>query len=242
MELRLVEKVSLPDQVFQQLAAEIVSGRSKPGTTVPSERTLSETLAVNRHVVREALKRLEQVGLVRITQGGGTKVLDFRRTAGLDLLAVVAENGMAYEGVVPLFRSALEMRAGIGVDIARLCAERANGRLRRELAKLCDEIEAAAPGPDVLVVDQRFWQRLLDGADNLAYQLAFNSLIRGVNALRELSVAWVLRELEQGDFRRPIARAIADRDPAAAADATRHALEPALELLTTSAEPATGAG
>src|SRR5436309_9846597 len=100
MELRLVEKESLADKVFEQLTAEIVSGRSAPGSALPSERKLSETLGVNRHVVREALKRLEQVGLIRISQGGATKVLDFRRTGGLDLLAVVAEHGAAFEALL----------------------------------------------------------------------------------------------------------------------------------------------
>src|SRR5271154_2824370 len=123
--LRAVESTSLPDQVFEQLTAEIVSGRYAPGTTIPSERALSELFSVNRHVVREAVKRLEQVGLVKVVQGGGTRVLDFRHTAGLDLLAVVAEHADASAPFLGLLAGALEMRAGIGVDLARLCAQRA---------------------------------------------------------------------------------------------------------------------
>ena len=106
MALRAVEKRSLPDKVFEQLTAEIVSGRYPPGATIPSERDLSEVLAVNRHVVREAVKRLEQIGLVRVVQGGRTKVLDFRRTAGLDLLAVVAEHAEPVEALLPLLAPA----------------------------------------------------------------------------------------------------------------------------------------
>ena len=67
---------------------------------------------IERHLVREALGRLEQLGLVRIAQGGATRVLDFRRTAGLDLLAVLAEHADAFDGMLPLLRSTLEMRAG----------------------------------------------------------------------------------------------------------------------------------
>ena len=36
--------------------------------------------------MREALKRLQQSGLVRISQGGATRVRDWRRHGGLDLL------------------------------------------------------------------------------------------------------------------------------------------------------------
>src|SRR5664279_191603 len=130
MALRAVTNASLPDKVFAQLAGEIVSGRYRPGTTLPSERTLSSVFTVNRHVVREALGRLEQLGLVRVVQGGGTTVLDYRLTAGLDLLAVLAEHADAGEGMLAPLGAALEMRAGIGIDVARLCARRATPEVR----------------------------------------------------------------------------------------------------------------
>ena len=46
-----------------------------------------------------------------------------------------------------------------------------------------------------------------------------------------VSLGWLEHELERCDYRRPIARAIADRDPAAAATVARDALSPAAELL-----------
>jgi GntR family transcriptional regulator, transcriptional repressor for pyruvate dehydrogenase complex len=228
--LRAVENKSLPDKVFEQLMTEIVSGRYAPGSTIRSERALSEVFAVNRHVVREALKRLEQAGLVRIVQGGNTKVLDFRRTAGLDLLAVVAEHADAVEGLPPLLQAALEMRAGIGLDIAQLCAQRASQTICDRLVEVGEQLALVARGPALLPLDQLFWQHMLDGADNLAYQLAFNSLIRGVHAIPELSVPWLEHELERSDYRRPIAAAIAAGDSDAAVSATRAALAPAAEL------------
>ena len=129
MPLQTIDRRSLPDKVFEQLTAEIVRGGYAPGDTLPSERELSEALHVNRHVVREAVKRLEQVGLVRVSQGGRTGVLDYRRTAGLDLLAIVAEHVEPVDELAPLLASALEMRAGIAADLARLCAERAPRKL-----------------------------------------------------------------------------------------------------------------
>jgi DNA-binding FadR family transcriptional regulator len=223
MSLRAVERRSLPDNVFEQLLGEIVSGGYPPEATVPSERQLSETLGVNRHVVREAIKRLEQIGLVKVTQGGRTTVLDFRETAGLDLLALVAEHGEADAALLPLLTAALEMRAGIGVEVARLCAQRSGDEVGGDLLAISQEL-AAAGGEELLELDRRFWQRVLDGVGNLAYQLAFNSLIRAVHARRELSVPWLERELERSDCRRPIAAAIAAADADAAASAARTAL------------------
>jgi DNA-binding FadR family transcriptional regulator len=223
MPLRAVERRSLPDNVFEQLLSEIISGRYPPGATVPSERQLSETLGVNRHVVREAIKRLEQIGLVRVTQGGRTTVLDFHQTAGLDLLALVAEHAEADGALLPLLAAALEMRAGIGVDLARLCAQRAGGRVRKDLLEISQKL-AAVGGEELLELDRRFWQRVLDGVGNLAYQLAFNSLIRAVHARRDLSIPWLEEELERSDYRRPIAAAIAAGDADGAATAAHEAL------------------
>ena len=72
-----VKKKSLATAVFEQLRDRILQGKLKPGENLPSERILVERLQVNRGAVREGLKRLEQAGLVSITQGGATSVLDF---------------------------------------------------------------------------------------------------------------------------------------------------------------------
>ena len=226
MPLALVKTTSLPDQVFEQIATEIVNGGYGEGSALPNERKLSAALGVNRHVVREAVKRLEQMGLVKVVQGGGTKVLDFRHTAGLDLLAVAAEHADAVEGLLPLLAGALEMRAGIGTDLARLCAQRADADVRADLVEVAEQLAAIATGAEIFALDQRFWQRILDGAGNLAYQLAFNSLIRAVHAMPERSLPWLEDELVRGDHRRPIAAAIAAGDDVAAAEATRAGLTP----------------
>jgi DNA-binding FadR family transcriptional regulator len=241
--LRPVQTRSLPDEVFGQLLAEIVSGRYAAGAMLPGERSLSGVFGVNRHVVREALKRLEQVGLVKTVHGGGTRVLEFRRTAGLDLLGMIAEYPEAMEGMLPLLLSALEMRAVIGVDVARLCALNGSPDVRDELLEASEMLAAVAHGPELLALDQRFWQHMLDGAGNVAYQLAFNSLIRAVHATPEFSVRWLERELELCDYRRPIARAIAALDPDTAEIVARDALSPAAEVLsavTQSPDAATG--
>src|SRR5262249_8246791 len=163
--------------------------------------------------------------LVKITQGGRTTVLDFHETAGLDLLALVAEHAEAAGTLLPLLAAALEMRAGIGADLARLCAQRAGAQVGKDLLEISRRL-AAAGGEELLELDRRFWQRVLDGVDNLAYQLAFNSLIRAVHIRRELSLPWLEQELKRSGYRRPIAAAIAAADADAAASAARQALTP----------------
>ena len=136
------------------------------------------------------------------------------------------------EGIEPLLAAGLEMRAGIGTDVVRLAAERATTAQRAEITAQTEVIAAAATPAEVLAADRRFWQLVLDAAGNLAYQLAFNSLIRAVHGVPEFSVGWLEHELERCDYRRPIARAIAAHDPDAAAAAARDALAPAAEMLS----------
>jgi GntR family transcriptional regulator, transcriptional repressor for pyruvate dehydrogenase complex len=224
MTLTALDRRSLPDRVFEQITAEIVTGSYPVGAAIPSERELSEALQVNRHVVREAVKRLEQVGLVRVSQGGRTTVLDYRRNAGLDLLAIVAEHVEPVEGLTPLLTSALEMRAGIAIDLARLCAERGDRARGAKLLEIAGQLAETSDGEELLELDERFWQTIVDGAGNLAYQLAFNSLIRAVHARRELSLPVLERELKRGAHRLPIAEAIAAGDADAAAEAARAGL------------------
>src|SRR6201991_4954325 len=119
-------------QIYARLRAEILGGRYAPGDALSSERTLSEELETSRHAVREALKRLQQAGLVSISQGGATRVRDWRRHGGLELLLDLGVDGEAPEALhAP--RAAMEMRACIGADAARRCAERAETARRAEI-------------------------------------------------------------------------------------------------------------
>ena len=69
-----LNKVTLTEQVMQQLAAKIISGELKPGEKLPPERELSQMLEVSRSRIREALRALSLIGFVTIKPGGGTFV------------------------------------------------------------------------------------------------------------------------------------------------------------------------
>jgi GntR family transcriptional repressor for pyruvate dehydrogenase complex len=230
--LRAIHNRSLADQVFEQLAREIVVGRYPAGSSLPAERMLATVFGVNRHVVREGLKRLEQIGLLRISQGGGTKVLDFKRHAGLDLLALLAEHATGGKDVVTVWVAVLEMRAAIAADIARLAAERASTSIKQDLVAISNEMRKAPSAAQLLRLEVRFWDRAVEGADNLAYRLAFNSLIKSAQAMGQMAEEWAAAELRANDYRSTIARAIADGDALRAEAETRDAMRNAVTVLT----------
>jgi GntR family transcriptional regulator, transcriptional repressor for pyruvate dehydrogenase complex len=185
---------------------------------------------VNRHVVREGLKRLEQMGLLKISQGGGTKVLDFKRHAGLDLLALMAEHARGGKDVASHWLAVLEMRAAIAADVARLCALRAPRSLKDELLAISSDMRTTTGSQDLFRMEVQFWERAVHGANNLAYQLAFNSLIKGSYAMGHVAEEWSANELRSTDYRAAIARAIASGDAATAEAETREVMRRAVVI------------
>jgi GntR family transcriptional repressor for pyruvate dehydrogenase complex len=73
MPLQPVSRRSVPDDVFEQVLGEVVSGALGPGEALPSERRLAEVLGVSRPAVREALQRMTQTRLVEVRHGGATR-------------------------------------------------------------------------------------------------------------------------------------------------------------------------
>jgi DNA-binding FadR family transcriptional regulator len=63
------KKQRLPEMVASQIKRMILSDKIGVGQKLPSERELGEHLGVSRVVVREALRSLEQSGLVEIKHG-----------------------------------------------------------------------------------------------------------------------------------------------------------------------------
>ncbi|MEP4377695.1 MAG: GntR family transcriptional regulator [Alphaproteobacteria bacterium] len=63
------------EQVARRLAEEISDGVFAPGEYLPGETAIGQRFGVSRHTVREALRRLQSLGLVASQQGKGTTVL-----------------------------------------------------------------------------------------------------------------------------------------------------------------------
>lgn len=217
------DRQRVSERIHDGLRREILDGSLAPGDALASERALAERFGVNRHAVREALKRLEQAGLVGINQGGATRVLDWRDSGGLEVLLdlLVGGGGPPPAGIT---RSVLEMRASVGIDAARRCARRASDARRAEVRRQAEEV-AAAVGVDGDAVDLGFallWQAIVVGSGNIAYRLAFNSLVAALAAYGE-----IVDQVRPGDpdAIRALGAAVADGDETGAASAARRLLE-----------------
>jgi DNA-binding FadR family transcriptional regulator len=210
-------------QIHARLRADILGGRYEPGDALPSERRLSEELETSRHAVREALKRLQQAGLVSISQGGATRVRDWRHHGGLELLLDVAAEGDAPDALhAP--RAAMEMRACIGADAARRCSQRGSAALRAQLLARAEQLAAV---DDLAARNAHYevlWDLIVDGADNIAYRLALTTLVAR-QRIASVKADAVASELVDTETIRALAGAIADSEADTAHAVARNLLE-----------------
>lgn len=210
--LKAVERSRLSDQVFAQLRDRILSEHYQSGDRLPPERELCDMLKVNRSSVREALKRLEQAKLIEIRQGGGSIVLDFRTSAGFDLLGDLLMPGGQLNLVA--LRSIFEFRSLIGPEIARLAALRIKKADLDELERLVEEIESCS-AEDVgklQTLDFEFHYTMGRAGENLALLLILNSAREIYFAYRNDFTAIFERMMDVRELYREIYEGLLDHD------------------------------
>ncbi|WP_410871679.1 FadR/GntR family transcriptional regulator [Nocardia sp. A7] len=231
-----VVKRSVSGDVFEQIAAEVLGGELIAGSTLPSERQLAEALGVSRPAVREALQRLAAAGLVSVRQGEATTVLDYRRSAGLEVLPRLLLRGSTIDPAVA--RSILEARLHNGPKIAELAAARVRGSAGApvdiELTQLHESVDSLVAESDPLTQQRialEFWDHILDLADSIAFRLMYSMLRAAYEPALAALAPIMSAEVGNADAYRDLAAAIAAGEPKRAADTARALLEPATTAL-----------
>ena len=207
-ELTTVNRTSVVDSAYEVLQAQILNGTLKAGAKLPTEGELTKALGVSRSTLREALNRLASARLIHIQHGGSKTVLDYRQHGGLELLSALISS---HDGQVNvnLVRSALEMRDCIAPDAASLAAKRRTNEQAKQLIsvanKLCDN---QLPLADLVGPTMDFWRLTVAASHNIAYQLAYNSLM--VTEMGDVSVMrqTIEAELRAGELYLDLAKAI----------------------------------
>lgn len=172
--LKPVEKQRVAEEIAEQLRSLILTGQYPPGSKLPPERELSKRLRVNRASLREALKKLEHLGLVRIRQGDGTRVQNFMETGGIELV----QHLLPLSAAKPeLIRDLLEFRRLIGRELARMAAARTrDNNVMTKLKGLADRADTAANAADLFDLDFEFYVVVAQLAGNQVMLLLINTV------------------------------------------------------------------
>lgn len=220
---------SVAERIATTLRASIVKGRLAPGDALPSERELAEKYEVNRSSVREAMKRLEAWGLVKIRQGGATRVADLL-DAGFHLVpSLIEAGGEVGEAVL---RDIHEIRGLLLGWSAEQAATKADDAALERLEALARKLAEPRARPDRLQeLDYDFFQELLQATGNQLLAL-FARVVREVYFKGAERFVGLYRAdvFDPAHHRRAVA-AMRAHDPSAAGDAMRAHAASALRLL-----------
>ena len=167
------ENKSRVEKTFEVLRNEILLGQYRQGERLPSERDLSARFGVTRSVVRESIKKLEQLGIASVTPGG-VRVLPIE-DATLEVLGPLLDLGEIQK--IDLIVQFLDVFGGVLAMSSRLAVESAS---ERELKDLASKLEAIIGSIGQVEEHRKAWKTFTDSLlpihKNLVLRLVGNGI------------------------------------------------------------------
>jgi len=164
MRLKSVQRVPLVDAVMERLRESIERGDLSSGDRLPTEPELVSQLGVSRTVLREAIKRLQAIGLVCIKRGVGTYVAD-RDNLRNSVRLMRSAMGLSAAELLHF----VELREAIEAHAARRAATLAGEQDVAELDSLCAQMEDQREDQrdqQAIQTDMRFHLRMVAVSGN----------------------------------------------------------------------------
>jgi GntR family transcriptional repressor for pyruvate dehydrogenase complex len=184
--------------VVEQIQETILSGKLKPGEMLPPERELKAMLQVSRGTLREALRVLEQKGLIEIKLGvgGGAVVQDMSYDQMNESLALL----IRYQKVS--LRHLSEFRVGVEGRVSALAAARATPadilRLKSMLEQARQYVEKGIDSQKEFVeVDKQIHLALAEITGNPVYISLHHTVHDNIDQYYEAFLSMKQRELEE---------------------------------------------
>jgi DNA-binding FadR family transcriptional regulator len=136
---------NLARAVTAELVQRIVRGVHPAGTVLPPEPALCETFSVSRTVIREAVKVLQEKGLVQVRQGAGTMVTPSTTWNMLDELVLAAT--VAEDDSLAVLDDIVVTRRLLESDMAHVAATAADQEVIDRLHALVDRMDELVDDP-----------------------------------------------------------------------------------------------
>jgi GntR family transcriptional regulator, transcriptional repressor for pyruvate dehydrogenase complex len=211
LNVQQVRKTRVYHEIVSQIKGLIAEGRIQPGDRLPPERELAERFKASRNSVRDALRVLEQMGLIESRHGDGTYVRTLspeELTEPLALLLLQSQEQM---------RHLWEVRRLLEPAVARYAAERATADELDELESILGQQAAQVEmGWTALEEDTAFHYGIANAARNPVILRTMDTLMDLLRASRERSLQHGDRPRHSLAGHRRILEALRRGDPQAA--------------------------
>ena len=150
--------------IFEELQQRIRQGDWLPGDRIPSITQLAKELQVGSGTIREALRSLQSIGMIKIEHGSGVYVTGARPSTGLSSYFQDVGDG--------LLLALAETRRILEPELASLAAERGTDEELMEIEGLVSKMEEEQKhGNDFAELDVLFHRQIAKAARNpILYQ------------------------------------------------------------------------
>lgn len=218
------------DEVVRQVELLILEGVLRDGDRLPGERELSERFGVSRPILRDALKELENRGLLKSRHGGGTYVADIiGQVFSEPVAALVTRHERATTDYLE-YRRALE---GLTAELAAARATEADKAL---LGRIVEDMKAAHAAGDFeaeMAADIELHNAIGEAAHNIVLlhtvRACYRLLSEGIFAHRRLIYGVQGAQATLLAQHAAIVAAICDSDPARARKAAEDHIDFVIE-------------
>jgi GntR family transcriptional regulator, transcriptional repressor for pyruvate dehydrogenase complex len=207
--------------IAETLRAQILSGKYAAGERLPSEREIAQRTGANRSSVREALKKLEQLGMISIRRGGGARVVPLE-DAGLGVLRHVLGAQQPNREFVAQW---LDVHELVIAGAARFAVERGTEDEFDEAKRLLDRlVDTATSDEEFVVTADQLTDLIATASRNVVLRMVRNGLTAEAQRQNDARQRLRASRKELLPIVRDIKRAMDERDPAAAEEGVRRLL------------------
>jgi GntR family transcriptional repressor for pyruvate dehydrogenase complex len=212
------------EQIIAQIEHQIISGALKPGDKLPPERDLADQFRVSRTAVREAVKALQEKGLVEVSVGRGTFIINDTSKAtseSLGLMMKMSANTRA--GFADLF----ELRNILEPELAALAAIRRSADDIIAMERAIDTMDASMDDMEAYIAaDNLFHQAIAIATQNILFAPLLDPIIHLLIEQRRANfLAGVQSPQHAQNYHKKILKAISIINPDDARQAMKSHLE-----------------
>lgn len=223
---KAIEVETPVDKIIRQIRELIITGYLRPGDKLPSERKLSEKLGVGRTYIRDAIKKLEFVGILSTLPQSGVIV----NGVDISVMEGLLSNIMKIEK--PDFHSLVETRVMMEKFMVQVAAKRRSEEdiqaIKTALLKYEDRVEKNLPSENE---DFIFHLKIAEASHNTVIKTMMLIILPDILKIYITEkVCNNERKIKRLKEHRGILKAIVDQDGDAAEKLVMHHLHDVIEF------------
>ncbi len=153
----------------------IEGGMITTGDKLPTERALAERLGISRNSVREALRTMEDLGLVECKQGSGTYLTDHLSETFTKIINIMLMMKHTTKDEIFTFRRYME-KTVCGYIIRKGCSD----ENRKNIAQAVKQLKNAADSHELSEADSHFHYTLIRATEN-SFMITLLDAVTGVH-------------------------------------------------------------